>query len=96
MLMIVDRANGQIIQKVLNHKGKFLRYQHMPEAGIGDTSQVGVASTLTEARNAIGHRIVATVELTKPKAEYPQNQPGYKAPAGTGKAEQLGKTRRKK
>lgn len=96
MLTIIDRANGHVIQKVTKPNGNLIRFQFMPENGMGDTEQVKVASTLTEARNAIGHHIVAKVELTKPKAEYPQNQPGYKAPPGTGKTEQLGKTRHKK
>ena len=96
MLTTVDRANGFIIQKVTTPKGKFLRYQAVEEQNIGDATGIVEFPTLEAAREGIGHRIVAKVNLTAPKASYSQNQPGYKAPPGTGKTEQLGKTRHKK
>lgn len=88
MLTIVDRHNGVIIHKVTTPRGKFLRYQTMPE-GTYDTSKAGTFKTLTEARESIGHKIVAKVELTAPKSSYAQNTSGYKAqPKGAAPSKQ--------
>lgn len=85
MLTQVDKANGHVIQKVTTLKGQILRYQTLPE-GVNDAAQRKDYETLEEAWQAIGHKIVAVVQLTTPKLELPQNQPGYRAtPKGKGK-----------
>lgn len=85
MLIQVDRYNGFVIQKVVTPRGKCLGYQTKPEKG-GDASLVKRFATLTQARNAIADGfaafrsvVVKTMELTKPKSEHMQNQPGYRA-----------------
>lgn len=79
MITVVDRANGHVIQKVTNtHTGKLLRYQTVPD-GVYDASQSKEYPTLVEARDSIGHRLVGTVKLTRPKFACPQNMPGYRA-----------------
>lgn len=81
MLTLVDRANGFVIHKVTAKKGKVVAYQTMPE-GVYDAEQGKRYAFLDEARHAIGADVgkrKAEVELTKPKAEHPQNQKGYRA-----------------
>jgi len=59
MITVVDRnktAEGvAIVQKVTNpSSGRLIRYQYAIEAKLGDYSAITVASTLEEARKAIG------------------------------------------
>jgi len=81
MLQQIDRCNGFIIHKVVTPNGRVLGFQTVPE-GQNGADVVSRFPNLTAARKAVGFGLGFTtkkVELTKPKSEYPQNQPGYRA-----------------
>lgn len=56
MIVVVDRANGLIVQKVTKPNGNLVRYQVKPE-GIFDAEQTKVFATLESARAAIGKSV---------------------------------------
>lgn len=90
MLRVIDRHNGFVIQKVVTPRGKCLGYQTKPD-NAADADLVSRFDTLVQARNAIAggfamYRMQMAAKdqgnLTKPKSEYMQNQPGYRAEVG--------------
>ncbi len=82
MLIIVDKHNDLIIQKVVTPRGQILGYQ---VGRPGDNFER--FPTLTEARKRVGKPMIVPSygARTQPKTVYPQNQPGYRAGAHKGK-----------
>lgn len=54
MIIVVDKANGQTVQKVTKPDGRLVRYQVVPAEHIGDAQVIKVFTSLAAARAAIG------------------------------------------
>lgn len=67
MIRTIDRSDDKVIQKVVNHYGKFICYQYgVPGKGMTQSS------TLAECRKAIGKFPVAIKAGPRPALGLPQ------------------------
>ena len=60
MIRVIDRNNGEVVQKIVSPKGKFIAYQY----GIPGVQMTAV-STLAEARAGIGKGSVVFSAVTE-------------------------------
>lgn len=65
MIVIVDRCDAAIVQKIISPKGNTIRYQVVREPG--NYESVTVCSTLAAARAAIGKTVGGKIQVAQDK-----------------------------
>lgn len=79
MIRIIDRYQGQVIQKLTKPNGDLVCYQTKPEATIGTSEGTVRHPNLLSARKYLGIPMPKSLDESIPKAHCIQNQKGYRA-----------------